>query len=83
MRFFFDLHNDIDSIDDEGVDLPSPMAAHERGVLEAREMAKASISEHGHIDLRHFIQIRNEEREIIGRIAFEEAIEFMREGVKV
>jgi len=42
-HYFFDLHNDVDALDDEGVELPDLEAAKAHGLREVREMLQASI----------------------------------------
>jgi hypothetical protein len=82
-RYYFDLHNDIDAPDEEGVELMDPSQAHARALKEAREMICASVEEHGRIDLRHHIQIRDETGAIVGVVKFEDAVTFLREGEPV
>lgn len=82
-RYFFDLHNDIESIDDEGKVLPDLKAATTRGFIEAREMVCSSVEEHCHIDLRHRIEIRDKSGQTVRTIHFEDAVTILREGVPV
>jgi hypothetical protein len=82
-RYFFDLYNDIVAFDEEGSVLSGPEEAHRRALGEAREMITASVEEHGRIDLKHRIEIRDEAGEIIERVQFEKAVKFVREGKPV
>jgi hypothetical protein len=47
-RYFFDLHNDMDVRDDEGVELPNLNAALLHALHEARTMIQASIADRPH-----------------------------------
>jgi hypothetical protein len=72
-RFYFDLHNDVDAIDREGKELGDLVEARKIALKAAREMIAASAEE-GHINLNHFIQVREESGKIADRITFGEAI---------
>ena len=72
-RFYFDLHNDVDALDQEGKELDGLEDARKIALAEAREMIEASVAE-GHIDLNHFIQVRDEAGNIVHRLQFGEAI---------
>lgn len=76
-RYFFDLHNDMDVLDEEGKELPDPQSARAHALREALEMIHASIDEQGHIDLRHCIEIR-EEGAIVDVVHFEDAVTIQR-----
>lgn len=82
-RYYFDLHNHVDTGDQEGKDLPDDAAARERGIGEAVEMVAASATEHRKIDLRHWVRVRRENGETLAKITFEEAVHFVREGQPV
>ena len=81
-RYFFDLHDDFDVIDEEGAELPDLDAARLRSIREVREMACASIKDHGHIDLRHRIDIRTDDK-IVCSVRFEDAVRIKRGGKPV
>ena len=83
MRYFFDLHNGIDTIDLEGVELLDVAAAYQQAMLEARTMASASIVRHGRVDLQHFIQTRDEAGSVFDKVRFEDAVSFLRDSVKL
>jgi hypothetical protein len=82
-RYFFDLHNDMDAPDDEGRELPDLAAAKAAVLGEVREMLQANIAEHGSIDLRHHIDVRDESGEIVYVMHFEDAVSVQRGGVRV
>ena len=79
-HYFFDLHNDMDAPDEEGRYAPDAQAAQRLAVAEVLEMAAASITEHGHVDLAHYIQIRDEAGAIISKVRFDEVVAFKRHG---
>jgi hypothetical protein len=79
-RYFFDLHNDIDAIDDEGVELPDLKAAKAHALGEARTMIQASVAETGRIDLRHHIDIRDGSGEVVHVMRFQDAVKIQRGG---
>jgi hypothetical protein len=59
-RYFFDLHNDYDASDPEGLEFPDLECAVAHALLEAREMIQANVAETGRIDLSHHIDVRVE-----------------------
>lgn len=81
-QYFFDLHNDVDAIDYEGLDLPDVQAARRHALGEARAMIQASVADSGRIDLRHNIQVRDETGAILHVIRFEDAVVIKR-GEKI
>jgi hypothetical protein len=77
-RYFFDLHNDMDACDDEGVELSNTDAALAHALSEARTMIQASVAETGRIDLRHHIDVRDESGTIVYVMHFEDAVTVQR-----
>lgn len=77
-RYFFDLHNDMDSVDVEGRDFPDLQAARSTAVKEARAMICASVTADGRINLRHCIKLRDESGAIVCVVHFEDAVEVTR-----
>ena len=73
-HYFFDLHNDVDAIDEEGKVLPDLNAALAVALLEAREMIQASVADVGRIDLDHHIDVRSEGGDILYVLHFEDAV---------
>jgi hypothetical protein len=73
MRYYFHLHNDVQSRDEEGRDLPSLEAARLVAVDEARVMAAESVGE-GHLDLGHHIKVEDESRTIQFEVTFGDAV---------
>ncbi len=59
-RYFFRIHNDMDTIDEEGIELPDGDGARVRGQHEVRKLATESIKTEGHLVLDHHIEIVDE-----------------------
>jgi hypothetical protein len=78
IRYFFDLHNDVDAIDEEGVELPDLEAAKAHSLGEARTMIQASVADAGRIDLRHHIDVRDESGAVVHVMRFEDAVKIQR-----
>jgi hypothetical protein len=77
-RYFFDLHNDIDALDEEGVELSGLDGALAHALCEARTMIQASVADTGRIDLRHHIDIRDKTGTVIHVMHFEDAVTVQR-----
>jgi hypothetical protein len=77
-RYFFDLHNDMDVIDDEGVELPELDGALAHALSEAKSMIQASVADTGRIDLRHHIDVRDESGATVYVMHFEDAVTVQR-----
>jgi hypothetical protein len=73
-RFFFNLYDDIASLDEEGKEFPSLQAAREWAFGVAREMACAEVLE-GHLSLKHQIEIADENGKVLATVLFRDAIE--------
>ncbi len=73
-RYFFHIHNDIDTIDEEGTELPDPDAARALGFDEARNLAAESIKTEGHLVLDHRIDIIDESGQEVASIRFGDAV---------
>jgi len=81
-RFYFDLHNDEDLLDQQGRELSGLADAKAEAMVEAREMICASVAE-GKIDLRHHIDVRDEGGAIVHQVPFEDAVVVLRAGAPV
>jgi hypothetical protein len=55
-RYFFHLHNDVETYDEEGRECDSIEAAREAAISEARVMASSSVLE-GHLVLSHNVAV--------------------------
>jgi phage anti-repressor protein len=74
-RFYFHLHNDIDSLDEEGRELNDIASAREVAIAYAREMAALSVREKGHLDRRHRIDVADGAGHILFSVGFGEIVE--------
>ena len=74
MRYFFDLHNDIETVDGEGVDLPDLEAAQAYARKEVQAMAAHSVGTLGHLILRHNISVRDSAGFRVATITFGDVI---------
>lgn len=69
-RYFFNLRNDIYVDDEEGVELPSIVAAQERATSYALDMAAVSVVEHHRIKLSHHIEIADDSGQALLKVKF-------------
>jgi hypothetical protein len=74
-RYFFHLHNDADTLDEDGSEFPDDAAAIAHGRTEALAMASASVSEHSHLVLDHHVIVANDEGQCLARIRFGDVVE--------
>jgi len=79
-RYYFDLHNDMDVLDEEGKELPDLRAVQAAALCEVREMALASIADNGELNLCHHIDVRDESGAIVYVMRFEDAVTVKRGG---
>ena len=76
-RYFFDLYDDFISIDEEGAELENVAAAHAKAIECAQGMAADEVS-HGGLNLTHFITVRDEDRQPLFVVRFDEAVKVER-----
>lgn len=72
-RYYFNLHNDVDSLDDEGRDLPDLASARRAAAEDARHMAAESLR-HGHLNLAHFVEVTDEHGQSLIKVTFGEVV---------
>lgn len=72
-RFYFNLYNDMTSIDEEGAVLPNAAAALQRAARIAREMAAESVRE-GHLVLEHRLEVIDDTGELVGTVHFRDVV---------
>jgi hypothetical protein len=73
-RYYFNLYDDLVSIDDEGKEFPDLDAARGNALREAREMACAQVVA-GHVNFRHRIEIADEAGEVLETVHFGDAVQ--------
>lgn len=72
-RFFFNLYDDLEVLDPDGVELPDLEAARACGLKNARAIAADQVLR-GKLDLRHRIEIADEFGQVLRTIPFADAI---------
>jgi len=72
-RYYFHLYDDMIVIDEEGMELSGPDAARDKGRAMARDMACTEVLE-GHLNLRHRIEIVDEDSQPVATIPFRDTI---------
>lgn len=72
-RFYFHLHDDIHSFDEEGIDFPTAEAALGRARDEARYLAAEEVR-NGTLNLDHRIVVVSERGEVIGTVLFRDVV---------
>jgi len=73
-RYFFHLHNDVDTHDEEGRELPDIEAAHLAAEEDARTMAAESVRA-GHLDITHCVTVTDEAGRHLFSVTFGEVVE--------
>ena len=73
-RYFFHLHNDIDSLDEEGVELPGLEAARAMARRSVQFAAAESVKDEGHLVLDHHIDIADESGAIVETVRFRDVV---------
>jgi hypothetical protein len=63
-RFFFDIHDDIDLIDNVGMDFPNLVAARSQAALALSEFAKEALPGNGP-DKQFTVTIRDEHGKVV------------------
>ena len=72
-RYYFDIHNDIETRDDEGRELADIATALEQALDSARELVCESVQRHGGVNLDHRIDVRDEAGEVVLTTTFRQA----------
>ena len=73
-RFYFHVHNDVVTIDEQGLDMSGPAAAREQAIIEARELACETVRK-GYLQLSHRIEVVDESGKRIANVTMRDAIE--------
>ena len=75
-RYFFHLHNDLETRDEEGIELPDLAAARQVAVHEVRAVAAQNVT-HGQLVLSHSIEVCDEAGATVLTVCFGEAVEIV------
>ena len=78
-RYYFHLHNDLTTTDEEGRELADVGAARRAAEEDAREMAGRSVQCDGRLDLEHYVEVTDERGASVARIRFGDAVAITRE----
>ena len=73
-RFYFHLHNDVDALDDEGVELPDLTAARAHAVRQARVTFAETAKDEGRVVLHHRIDIEDVKGVVLSTVRFGDAV---------
>jgi hypothetical protein len=72
--YYFSLFDDDVTLGDEGVEFADDDAAMVHAVAEARALAADTVLR-GRLIGSHYIEIRGEGRDLVGKVRFDEAVE--------
>ena len=72
--YFFNVHNDAVTMDDEGAVLADAQAARAHAVKNARSLAADCVL-HGYLAASHRIEVQDEKRKVIDTVRFDEAVD--------
>ena len=73
-RFYFHLYDNLDVLDDEGIELPDLEAARAHAVRCARVTFAETAKDEGRVVLHHRIDIADEERAVLETVRFGDAV---------
>lgn len=72
--YFFNVYNDVVTLDDEGAELADDQAARAHAVKAARSLAADTVSQ-GHLAAHHYIEIVDKDRKPVATVRFDEAVD--------
>ena len=72
-RYFFHVHNDLETIDDEGLEFTDDQAARSHAIEESRAMAADSVRD-GKLTLSHSIRVVRSDGAPVDVVRFGEAV---------
>ncbi len=78
-RFYFHLHNDMYTHDEEGREFRDVDAAHGAAVEDARQMAAESVRA-GHLDLTHYVEVTDDSDRSLLRVTFGDVVTITNES---
>ena len=76
-KFFFHVLDDLDTFDDEGLDLPNLAAAMLGATHSARARMCETLIDKGRISLHHRIEVQDADRNLVGTVEFRDAVEIV------
>ena len=72
-RYFFNIHDGIVTLDEEGRDLPDAEAAKAEAIAGGRDLMCGQLRD-GHLDLRHRIEVMDEQGNRVAVVPYGEMI---------
>ena len=72
-HYYFHLHDETITQDDEGCDLPDLDSARASAIRDARSLMSSQVLD-GHLDLDHWVEITNGNGSKIDEVSFRSAI---------
>ena len=76
-RYFFHLHNDVETVDREGMVLPNLGAAKAQAVRAARDVMAGNVRQ-GRISLGDWIEVEDEQHRQVLAVRFSDCVEIRR-----
>ena len=76
-RFFFHVHDEDDSRDEEGIELPDAASAEAEAIKGARAIAAEQVFG-GRLNLSYFIEVADESGGLVTTVYLSDAIELTR-----
>jgi hypothetical protein len=73
-RYYLNLFNDVDAMDEEGSDFPDLDRARSAAVEAARELIADHVTKARPVDLSHRIEVTDEHGQICAVVRFREVI---------
>jgi hypothetical protein len=73
-RYFFHIHNHIETHDEEGLELPDLQSARAMAIKAARAMMAENVVD-GRLWLDHWVEVENEAGQQVLAIKFGDAVE--------
>ena len=73
-QYFFNLHNDVEAVDEEGMDFPNDSAALHYAAQSIRSLVAHSIDATGQFALHHSIDVLKENAVLLANIKYGDVI---------
>jgi hypothetical protein len=73
-RYFSHLHDDIVTLDEEGMELPNLSAARDNAIATIRGLICGDV-QNGWLDLRHRVEVASEDHQRLLTVAYAEALD--------
>ena len=77
-HFYFHVFDDYETPDDEGTDLRDVAAARLWAMKAARVLMCETLTNNGRVVLQHRIEIEDEDRSVVDKVLFGDAVDIIR-----